>query len=480
MNITDRDLLETRAYIAGEWHRNGAAFPVTDPATAEVIANVADCGPSEMAAAIAAAKAAQPGWAARLPAERAAVLRRWHDLMMAAQDDLAAILTAEQGKPLTEARGEIAYGASFFDWYAEEARRIYGETIPPHAPGLRLTAIRQPVGVVGAITPWNFPNAMIARKVAPALAVGCAVVLRPSELTPLSALALAKLADRAGLPKGLLNVVTGLDADGLGRALTDSPDIAKLTFTGSTRIGRLLMERCAPTVKRLSLELGGNAPFLVFNDADPEAAANGAMTAKFRNGGQTCVCANRLYVQSGIHDAFAKALAARIDALRIGPGTEEGVAIGPLINAAAVEKARAHLEDAVARGGTLVTGGETGPGTFMRPALIRDVPADALLTREETFGPVAGLVRFDSEADAIRMANDAETGLAAYLYTRDLARAARVSEALQTGMVGVNTGLISTAVAPFGGIKQSGLGREGGHQGAEEYLETKYICTSIS
>ncbi|MEM6423095.1 MAG: NAD-dependent succinate-semialdehyde dehydrogenase, partial [Pseudomonadota bacterium] len=413
--------------------------------------------------------------------ERAQVLRRWYELIMEAQDDLGRLLTAEQGKPLAEAKGEIAYGASFIEWFAEEAKRLYGETIPGHQPDKRLVVIRQPVGVVGAITPWNFPNAMITRKVGPALAAGCAVVVKPAELTPLSATALAVLGEKAGIPAGVLNIVTGLDAPAIGKVLTESEKVAKITFTGSTEVGRILMRQSAETVKKLSLELGGNAPFIVFDDADLDAAVEGAMMCKFRNAGQTCVCANRIYVQAGVYDAFAEKLTAAVQALTVGDGFAEGSQIGPLIEPAAVDKVEAHIADATAKGAAIVTGGkrhEKG-GLFFEPTLMTGVPADALVSREETFGPVAPLIRFETEEEAIDLANASVFGLASYFYARDLGRVWRVGEALESGIVGINTGIISTEVAPFGGVKQSGLGREGSRHGIEEYVEMKYLCMGV-
>ncbi|MEM9781144.1 MAG: NAD-dependent succinate-semialdehyde dehydrogenase, partial [Pseudomonadota bacterium] len=428
-----------------------------------------------------AAHRAGPAWAAKTAKERATILRRWYELMMAAQDDLGRLLTAEQGKPLAEAKGEIAYGASFIEWFAEEAKRIYGETIPGHQADKRLVVIRQPVGVVGAITPWNFPNAMITRKVGPALAAGCTVVVKPAELTPLSATALAVLGEKAGIPPGVLNIVTGLDAPAIGGALTASEKVAKITFTGSTEVGRILMCQSADTIKKMSLELGGNAPFIVFDDADLDAAVEGAILCKFRNAGQTCVCANRIYVQAGVYDAFAEKLKSAVAALTVGDGFDEGAKIGPLIEEAALEKVEAHIADAKAHGGAVILGGkrhERG-GLFFEPTLMTGVPADALITREETFGPVAPLIRFESEDEVLRLANATVFGLASYFYARDLGRVWRVAEGLESGIVGVNTGIISTEVAPFGGVKQSGLGREGSKHGIEEYLELKYLCIGV-
>ncbi|BBF92993.1 NAD-dependent succinate-semialdehyde dehydrogenase [Blastochloris tepida] len=476
--LKDPSLLRTQAYINGSWVETGQAFPVENPATGEVIATVADAGIDGTRAAIDAAHAAQPGWAALTGKERAAVLRRFHDLIVANADDLAAILTAEMGKPLPEAKGEILYGASFIEWFAEEAKRVYGDVIPGHQRDKRIVVIKQPVGVVGSITPWNFPNAMIARKLAPALAVGCTFVARPSELTPLSALALAVLAERAGVPAGVFNVVPSLDAAGVGAELCASPKVAKITFTGSTRVGKILMRQCADTVKKLSLELGGNAPFVVFDDADLDAAVDGALIAKFRNAGQTCICANRIYVQAGVYDAFAEKLHAKLASLKLGNGFEPGVTTGPLINEAAVAKVERHLRDAVEKGAAVVAGGRRSNlgRTFFEPTLITGVTQEMAVAREETFGPLAPLVKFDTEDEAVAMCNASEFGLAGYLFSRDLARVWRVAERMETGMVGINTGLISTEVAPFGGVKQSGLGREGSKYGCDDYLELKYLC----
>lgn len=476
--LKDPSLLKTQAYVNGRWIDGEKTFPVYNPATGELVANVTDLGPSDVAGAVDAAHAAQRAWAAKTGKERAAVLRRWFDLMVENADDLATILTAEMGKPLAEARGEILYGASFIEWFAEEAKRIYGETIPGHQADKRIVVIRQPVGVVGSITPWNFPNAMIARKVAPALAVGCSFVARPAELTPLSAIAMAVLAERAGVPAGIFNVLPSSDSAGVGQELCANPKVAKITFTGSTRVGRILMKQCADTIKKMSLELGGNAPFIVFDDADLDAAVEGALIAKYRNGGQTCVCANRIYVQSGIYDAFAAKLAEKVRGMKIGNGFEEGVTVGPLISEAALKKVEEHVSDALAKGARVLEGGERAElgGTFYRPTVLADVTTDMKVAREETFGPVAPLFRFEDEAEAVAMANDTEFGLASYFYSKDLARVWRVAEALESGMVGINTGLISTEVAPFGGIKQSGLGREGSRHGVEDYLELKYLC----
>jgi succinate-semialdehyde dehydrogenase/glutarate-semialdehyde dehydrogenase len=479
MNLGDPDLLRTRCLIDGHWTDadGGASFPVSDPATGELLAGVPSMGAAETRRAIEAADAALPAWRARTGKERAAVLRRWFDLMTAHAEDLARLMTAEQGKPLAEARGEVAYAASFVEWFAEEAKRTYGDFIPSPAADKRLLAIRQPVGVCAAITPWNFPAAMITRKVAPALAAGCTVVVKPAEQTPLTALALAELAQRAGFPPGVFNVLTG-DPAAIGGELTSNPTVRKLSFTGSTAVGRLLMAQCAATVKKLSLELGGNAPFIVFDDADLEAAVEGAMMSKYRNTGQTCVCANRLLVQAPVYDAFAERLAARVKTLEVGPGTREGVAQGPLIDEAALRKVEEHVADALVKGARILAGGRRHAlgGTFYEPTVIAGVTPDMKCAREETFGPVAPLFRFDTEEQAIRMANDTEFGLAAYFYSRDIARCFRVGEALEYGIVGVNTGIISNEVAPFGGVKQSGIGREGSRYGIEEYLELKYLC----
>ena len=482
MQLSDPTLLSTEALIDGLWNSadDGGTFPVTDPASGETIARVPAMGTAETRRAIEAADRAWPAWRALTAGERSAILRRWHGLVLAAQEDLARIMTAEQGKPLAESRGEIAYGASFLDWFAEEGRRVYGELIPSHQADRRLLVMRQPVGVCALITPWNFPMAMIARKAAAALAAGCTLVVKPAEETPLSALALAVLAERAGLPPGVLNIVTGAP-EAIGAELTANPRVRKLSFTGSTEVGRLLMRQCADTVKRLSLELGGNAPFIVFDDADLDAAVEGAIQSKYRNSGQTCVCANRLLIQSGIHDVFAERLAERVRGLKVGPGTESGVVQGPLINDAALAKVEAQIADALAGGARVLTGGHRHAlgGTFFEPTVIAGATPAMRVAREETFGPLAPLFRFETEAEAIAMANDTEFGLAAYFYTRDLARAFRVSEALEYGMVGLNTGMISTAIAPFGGIKQSGFGREGSRHGIDEYLEIKYLCVGL-
>lgn len=477
-----RTLLRQSAYIDGQWVAAdaGGTLTVTDPATGETIATVPDMGVAETRRAIAAAKEAMRAWAARSAQDRAQILRRFRDLMMEEQEALAVLLTREQGKALREARGEIAYAASFLEWFAEEAKRTYGDVVPGHAADKRIVVLKQPIGVVGAITPWNFPSAMITRKIGPALAAGCAVVLKPASQTPLSALALAVLAEEAGLPAGLFNVVTG-SARAIGGELTSNPEVRKISFTGSTQVGRTLMRQSAETIKKLSLELGGNAPFIVFDDADLDAAVEGAIVSKFRNSGQTCVCTNRIYAQSGIYDAFVEKLAARVSGMTLGSGLDEGSDLGPLIDRAALEKVQSHVADALDKGGRLLAGGRPSAlgGTFYEPTVIADVRGDMLLNHDETFGPLAGVMRFDTEDEVLALANDSEFGLAGYFYTRDLARTWRVAEALETGMIGINTGLISTEVAPFGGVKQSGLGREGSRHGIDDYLELKYLCIGI-
>ena len=479
MKLKDSCLFRQAALVAGDWVEANAAtgIPVDNPATGEIIGHVPKLGAAETRAAIEAARVAQKGWAARTAKERSGVLRRWYDLMMENKEDLGRILTLEQGKPLAEAIGEIVYGASFIEWFAEEARRIYGDLIPGHQPDKRIMVMKQPIGVVAAITPWNFPNAMITRKAGPAFAAGCAMVLKPASQTPFSAIAIAILAERAGLPKGLFSVVTG-SAREIGSEMTANSVVRKLTFTGSTEVGAELYKQSAPTIKKLGLELGGNAPFIVFDDADLDAAVEGAIIAKFRNNGQTCVCANRIYVQDGVYDAFTEKLAGAVGKLVTGNGFDEGVILGPLIDQAALEKVEEHVADALKKGARTVIGGKRLPlgRTFYEPTVLADVTADMVVAREETFGPVAPLFRFKDEADVIRQANDTEFGLASYFYARDMARVFRVAEALEYGMVGVNTGLISTAEAPFGGVKLSGLGREGSHYGIEEFLELKYVC----
>lgn len=474
MTIRDLHPFRDSAFVGGVWTAALETVPVTDPATGEVIAQVPYLGAAETRTAIAAAQKAQAEWRACPAGDRADLLLRWHALMLEHQDALAAILTAEQGKPLAEARGEVLYAASFVRWFAEEARRIEGEVIPAPRSNQRILVWSEPVGVVAAITPWNFPAAMVTRKVAPALAAGCAIIVKPAPETPLTALALAALAEEAGLPAGLLSVITG-EAAAIGEAFMSSDVVRKLSFTGSTGVGRKLYEQSAPTLKRLSLELGGNAPFLVFDDADIDAAVEGALLGKYRNAGQTCVCVNRFLVQDGIHDAFVERLRQRVEGLVVGRGTEAGVTIGPLINARAVEKVEQHVADALARGGRLLAGGQRQKGLFFPPTLIADVPRDALVASEETFGPLAAVIRFETEEEAIHLANDTEFGLAAYAYTRDIGRAMRVAGALEYGMVGLNEAAISTEVAPFGGIKASGMGREGSRHGITDYLELKYV-----
>ena len=478
LGVKDRSLLREQCLVAGEWvgADSGRTIPVDNPASGEVIGTVPQMGAAETRRAIEAAHAAYPAWRAKTAKERAAVLRKWFELLMANQEDLARLMTAEQGKPLAEARGEIAYAAAYVEWFAEEAKRVYGDVIPTTAGDRRLVVLKQPVGVCAAITPWNFPNSMITRKVAPAIAAGCTVVIKPAEATPYSALALAELAHRAGFPPGVVNVITG-DAPAIGGEMCANPTVRKLSFTGSTEVGRLLMKQVAPTVKKISLELGGNAPFIVFDDADLDAAADGAIISKYRNSGQTCVCANRFFVHEKVYDAFAAKLAERVRALKVGPGTEPGVAQGPLINAEAVAKVEEHIADAKAHGAAVAAGGKRHPlgGTFFEPTVLTGVTPDAKIFREETFGPVAPLISFSTEAEVIELANRTEYGLASYFYARDLGRVWRVAEALEYGMVGVNTGLITTEVAPFGGVKQSGLGREGSKYGIDEYVEIKYV-----
>ena len=481
--LKDPSLLCTKALVAGEWvdADDGTTFPVINPARGDVICHVPDLGRAETARAISAANSAMKEWAGRTGKERAAVMRKWFDLMMENQDDLGKILTAEMGKPLAEAKGEIAYGASFIEWFGEEAKRVYGETIPGHQRDKRITVLKQPIGVVGSITPWNFPNAMIARKAGPALAAGCGFVARPAAETPLSALAMGLLGERAGLPKGILSIITSKKSSDIGKELCENPIVRKLTFTGSTEVGRILLRQAADQVMKCSMELGGNAPFIVFDDADLDAAVAGAMMSKFRNNGQTCVCANRIYVQAGVYDAFAAKLKAAVANARVGDGLSDDVQFGPLINKAAVEKVQEHIADARAKGATVELGGaphELG-GNFFQPTVITGVTDQMMVTNEETFGPLAPLFRFETEAEVIEKANNTIFGLASYFYARDIGRITRVQEALEYGIVGVNTGIISTEVAPFGGVKQSGLGREGSHHGMEDYLEMKYVCLSI-
>ena len=480
--LSDPTLLETRAYVNGAWiDGSNGTFDVTNPARGDVIAIVADLSRGQVNTAIAAAEASQKTWAAMTGKERANILRRWYNLMMENVDDLAIILTAEQGKPLAEAKGEVAYGASFIEFFAEEAKRIYGETIPGHQPDKRIMVLKQPIGVAASITPWNFPNAMITRKAGPALAAGCAFIARPSEETPLSALVMGVLAERAGIPAGVFNVVPSSTPSEIGKEFCENPTVRKLTFTGSTQVGRILLRQAADSVMKCSMELGGNAPFIVFDDADLDAAVEGAIACKFRNNGQTCVCANRIYVQSGVYDVFAEKLTARVKAMKVGDGLSEGTDLGPLINLKAGDKVANHIADAKSKGGTVVLGDapiDLG-GNFLNPTIITDVTQDMTVAQEETFGPLAPLFKFEDEDDVIAMANDTIFGLASYFYANDLSRVYKVAEALEYGIVGVNTGIISTEVAPFGGVKQSGLGREGSHHGIEDYLEMKYICMSV-
>ncbi|MDH0614944.1 MULTISPECIES: NADP-dependent succinate-semialdehyde dehydrogenase [unclassified Agrobacterium] len=478
MTLKDPSLLRQAAFVGGEWiEANGAGIAVTNPATGDVIGYVPKLGAAETKKAIAVAERVQKEWAARTAKERAGILRKWFELMIANQDDLGHILTLEQGKPLAEAKGEIAYGASFIEWFAEEARRIYGDVIPGHQKDKRILVLKQPIGVVAAITPWNFPNAMITRKAGPAFAAGCAMVLKPAGQTPFSAVALAVLGERAGLPAGLFSVITG-SAREIGAEMTASPIVRKLTFTGSTEVGAQLYRQSAPTIKKLGLELGGNAPFIVFDDADLDAAVEGALIAKFRNNGQTCVCANRIYVQDKVYDAFAEKLARAVGGLKTGNGFDEGVILGPLIDGAALKKVEEHVNDAVSKGATVIQGGKPHAlgGTFFEATVLANVTQEMAVATEETFGPVAPLFRFTDEADVIAKANDTEFGLASYFFAKDLARVFRVAEALEYGMVGVNTGLISTAEAPFGGVKSSGLGREGSRYGIDDFIEIKYVC----
>ncbi len=479
MRLEDTTLLRESCYIDGAWvpADAGATLPVTNPATGEMLGHIPNMGAAETRRAIAAAAAALPAWAARTAKDRAAVLRRWFELMLRHQEDLAVLMTAEQGKPLAESKGEILYAASFIEWFAEEGKRLYGDVIPGHQPDKRILVLRQPVGVVAAITPWNFPSAMITRKAGPALAAGCTMVCKPATQTPYSALALAELAARAGIPKGVFNVITG-SAAAIGGEMTANPTVRKLTFTGSTEIGKKLMVQCAATLKKMSLELGGNAPFIVFDDADLDAAVQGAIASKYRNTGQTCVCANRLLVQAGVYDEFAKKLTEAVGKLRVGDGLAGVTDQGPLIDEKAVAKIEEHIGDAVSKGAKITLGGKRHAlgGTFFEPTILTDVTPRMLVAREETFGPVAPLFKFHTEAEAIAMANDTEFGLAAYFYTRDLARSWRVSEAIEYGIVGLNTGIISTEVAPFGGVKESGTGREGSKYGILDYTEMKYVC----
>ena len=477
--LQDPDLFRQQAFVAGRWcdADDGQSADVNNPATGEILGKVPYMGRAETRRAIEAAKNAWEKWREVPARDRSAILRKWHDLMLANVDDLGKLMTAEQGKPLAEAKGEVAYAAGFIEWFAEEAKRVYGDTIPSPWEDRRLVVIKQPIGVCAAITPWNFPAAMITRKLGPALAAGCTLIAKPAQSTPFSALALAVLAERAGVPAGVFSVLTGSSRE-IGAEMTSNPDVRKVTFTGSTEVGRALMKQSADTVKKLSLELGGNAPFIVFNDADVDAAVVGAIASKYRNAGQTCVCVNRLYVQAGVYDEFAAKLAEAVKALKVGNGLEPGVLQGPLIDRAAVEKVEEHIEDAVSKGARVLTGGKRHllGGTFFEPTVLADMPVDAKVATEETFGPLAPLFRFESDDDAVRLANDTEFGLASYFYSRDVGRIWRVAEALESGIVGINTGLISTEVAPFGGVKQSGLGREGSHYGMDEFLEVKYLC----
>jgi len=476
--LKDPSLLKTDALVNGQWVKGSSRFDVNDPATGAKLADVANLGPKDAEAAIAAANAALPAWRGKTSKERSILLRKWYDLLMANVEDLGRIMTAEQGKPFAEAKGEVMYGASFVEWYAEEAKRVNGETLPQFDNTRRLTVIKQPIGVCAAITPWNFPLAMITRKVAPALAAGCTVVIKPAELTPLTALAAGELAIRAGIPAGVINLLTA-DSDNsiaAGKVFCSSDIVRHISFTGSTEVGRILMAQSAPTVKKLSLELGGNAPFIVFDDADIDSAVEGAMASKYRNAGQTCVCANRIYVQESVYDTFVQKFAAKVKALKVGNGFEEGVVQGPLIEPAALEKVTRHVEDAKAKGGVVLAGGKALNGQFFEPTVIGNATSDMLCAREETFGPFAPVFKFKTEQEAIDAANNTEFGLASYFYSRDIGRIYRVSEGLEYGMVGINVGIIATEHVPFGGVKQSGLGREGSHHGMEEYLEMKYLC----
>ena len=477
--LNDPKLFHDQCYVDGAWVEADSRkrFEVDNPATGAILGSVPDMSTAETRRAIEAAERALPAWRALTAKERSRIVRKWHDLIVANADDLAQILTAEQGKPLAEAKGEILYGASFVEWFAEEAKRVYGDVIPTPSNDRRIITIKQPIGVVAAITPWNFPNAMITRKVAPGLAVGCTFVLKPAEQTPFSALALAELAERAGVPRGVLNIVTG-DAPSIGKEMCANPTVRKVTFTGSTEVGRILMRQSADTVKKLSLELGGNAPFIVFDDADLDAAAEGALASKYRNAGQTCVCANRIYVQDKVYDAFAAKLAEKVKAFKVGVGTESGVTIGPLIDEQGLAKVEDHVADAVGKGAKVILGGKRHAlgGRFFEPTLLTEVTPEMKVSREETFGPVAPLYRFKTDEDAVRLANDSEFGLAAYFYARDVGRIFRVAEAIESGMVGINVGILANEVAPFGGVKQSGLGREGSKYGIDDFLEIKYLC----
>jgi succinate-semialdehyde dehydrogenase/glutarate-semialdehyde dehydrogenase len=480
VQLTDPSLLRDKAYIDGQWTAaiSGKSFAVTDPATGAEITRVPDLGVEETRRAVDAAARAYPAWRAKTAKQRAATMREWYDLIVQNQEDLALLMTCEQGKPLAESRGEVVYGAAFIEWFAEEAKRVYGDVIPQNVDNRRIVVLKEPIGVTAAITPWNFPIAMITRKVGPAIAVGCTSVIKPAKLTPLSALALAELADRAGMPKGVLNVLTSASASAVGNELCNNPTVRKVSVTGSTEVGKLIMKLSSGTLKKLSLELGGNAPFIVFDDAQISAAVQGAMASKFRNSGQTCVCANRILVQDTVYDAFTEKLAGAVRELKVGPGLEPGVQQGPLINQAAVEKCEDHIADAVSKGARVIVGGKRHPlgGTFFEPTVLADANPQMKIAREEVFGPVAPLFRFDTEEQAIAMANDTEYGLASYFYARDIGRIWRVAEGLEYGIVGVNEGIISTEVAPFGGMKESGTGREGSKYGTEEYCEIKYVC----
>ena len=476
--LKDPTLLKTDALVNGQWVSGASRFAVTDPATGAHLADVANLGAADAQAAIAAANAAWPAWRSKTAKERSIILRKWYDLLMANQDDLGRIMTAEQGKPLPEAKGEVAYGASFVEWFAEEAKRVNGETLPQFDNNRRLMVLKQPIGVCAAITPWNFPLAMITRKVAPALAAGCTVIIKPAELTPLTALAAAELAIRAGIPAGVLNMVTADAANSIavGKVLCASDVVRHISFTGSTEVGRILMAQSAPTVKKMSLELGGNAPFIVFNDADIDSAVEGAFASKYRNAGQTCVCSNRLYVQSGVYDEFVAKFAAKVKTAKVGNGFEDGVNQGPLIEEAALEKVQRHVDDAVAKGARVLAGGKRLAGQFFEPTVVADATADMLCAKEETFGPFAPVFKFETEQEAVDAANNTEFGLASYFYSRDIGRIYRVAEALEYGMVGINVGILATEHVPFGGVKQSGLGREGSHHGMDDYVEIKYLC----
>ncbi|EHD14958.1 succinate-semialdehyde dehydrogenase I [Commensalibacter intestini A911] len=481
MNLKNPSLFRQQCYINGQWldADNGQTINVTNPATNDVIGTVPKMGTDETRKAIEVAEKAQVAWRRKTAKERSAILRRWYDLLLKNQEDLALLLTLEQGKPLAEAKGEIAYGASYLEWFAEEAKRIYGDVIPGHMDDKRVMVLKQPIGVTAAITPWNFPNAMITRKAGAALAAGCSMVLKPASATPYSALALAVLAEEAGVPAGVLNIVTGA-AKAIGDELCRNPIVRKISFTGSTEIGADLMQACSATVKKMSMELGGNAPFIVFDDADLDAAVEGAMVSKYRNAGQTCVCANRLYVQRGVYEAFVEKLKVAVEKLKIGNGTEAGVTIGPMIDSKAVDKIKEHIEDAVSKGAKIISGGKALGGNFFEPTILSNVPKNAIVSKEETFGPLAPIFVFDTVDEAIHLANDTEFGLASYIFANDMSRIIKVSEELEYGMVGINTGLISNEMAPFGGIKASGLGREGSKYGIEDYLEIKYLCLSLN